>query len=678
MRLVERGKINQVLDELKLSASGLVDSEQALKFGQLAQAEALILISSEQSDANVQAGRRIRLVETRTSMRFLDVVLPAAKLESEVSQVRQELQTAFEKLVVPLDHRILISVAPIKSSEPGEFLNPLCKSLTPLVEVGLCQHPQFVVLERSDLQRLREESKVSGLALEIVGATRFLEIGVRRRPRGQGLEATCQLVTPSKDSRDFDVSIDSLAALELRSAIIDGLTRKLAVNAASTRAKVSPKEEALVFERRREWLRAASRYADAVEMSEATLALEPSLERIRSLESDYDLTLDGYKNKSRQLQPEVDAIWYRLNQLQLLRAEMILAIEDGPEFLDSLGGYVENLKKIRGTESLRKKLMDRANLEWDARLVRNSCEPRTQHQIFLWNGLLLRKLHSLESISSSTFEYVKKFPLQFEEVLAGVKEHESKKLTDEVIQHFSTQLGAALKQYYAVQEQLNLLAEPSEFQKRLAEDESDCARFANLYGQTVFRDDRGSRAAMELLTLIHDSGVDIQNSNVLKVLCHELPPRVLRSKYEAEYFESILKRAHATRNPDELLAQWQSVYGLILKRAKENNIDFATSVLKVLEYADEKNYEARQFRSRIVDDLKQRGLMEKPPALSESTDLWGKFRARRIKLTNLGPSDFQPICVNVIESGDSHFFPRGCFRMESTPPICASAATLLA
>lgn len=653
--LVERAKIDHVLNELKLSASGLVEGEQALKFGQLAQADAIILISTDsaqvstdQKHANAPAGRRIRLVETRTSMRFLDVLVPTKNVESDVLQIKGELQNAFEKLLVPVEQRILISVAPIKSSEPGEFLRPLCKSLTPLVEVGLSQQSNFVVLERSDLQRLREESKLSGLALEIVGATRFLEIGVRRRAGGQGLEATCHLVTPNKDASDFDVSTNSMAVLELRNAIVGRIANKTPNNNVSDRAKVSPKEEALIFDRRREWLRAAYRHSDEVEMAEAALSLEPSFERISWAEGAYSSCLHDFENKS-QRHPEADAIQKRLNELLLQRAELIAAIQDGREFLAKLGSYTSVLEQVPDAQRIRMELLKRANSEWDARLAIVADNPREHHL------LLLQRLHVLESISSSKTDYFEKLPAAFEQVVAGMKEFVPQKLTDERAQQYAMQLSWVLRRYYATQERLgNSLPDTPDFQKRLSEDDSECVRFADLYGQVAFRDERGTRAAMRLLMLILDSGVDIPKSNLLNGMYHELPPRILRSEFEEEYFEEVLKRAEQSQNPQALLAQSQFVFAVILTSADDRAKSYATSVLDVLTYAGENNPPARELRNRIVEHLQQRRLMEKLPELNESTDLWGSYRAKPIKLMNVDPMDAVPTCVNVIELNDSN------------------------
>ena len=64
---------------------------------------------------------RLRLVDTRTSIRLLDVLLPGQDLETQVAAIREELRDASATLEVPADQLRLIGLVPISSGEPGEF-----------------------------------------------------------------------------------------------------------------------------------------------------------------------------------------------------------------------------------------------------------------------------------------------------------------------------------------------------------------------------------------------------------------------------------------------------------------------------------------------------------------------------------------------------------------------------
>src|SRR5688572_8597777 len=59
VRLVEREQITKALDELKLSAAGLADTESVLKLGKLASADALVMVDQAPEPPTL----RVRMVE---------------------------------------------------------------------------------------------------------------------------------------------------------------------------------------------------------------------------------------------------------------------------------------------------------------------------------------------------------------------------------------------------------------------------------------------------------------------------------------------------------------------------------------------------------------------------------------------------------------------------------------
>ncbi|MBL7042464.1 MAG: hypothetical protein ISR77_27750 [Pirellulaceae bacterium] len=278
VELLERERIRGLLAELQLNASRLVDAESATRFGQLSQADALALIDVRKEDDKTRVVR-LRLVDTRTSIRLLDVLLPGEDLETQVGAIREELRDASATLDVPADQLRLIGLAPISSGEPGEFLRPFCKTLTALVEVGLQQNPQFVVVERSELQRLVAESDLTGLPLQLRASSRLLEATVRRANDGAGMLASCRLISGAGgELQKFDVLVASIEAIEMRQQLIAAIVRKM--DSVGEEKKLSLEAEAKVFDRRATLFRNANQEKEAVEMAAAALALSPSKERL--------------------------------------------------------------------------------------------------------------------------------------------------------------------------------------------------------------------------------------------------------------------------------------------------------------------------------------------------------------------------------------------------------------
>jgi len=186
--LVERQQITKVLNELELNASGLVAPDQAVRFGQLSRADALLLLAARDEPRSPSV--RVQLVEASTSVRLLDLLIPSANFQRELEAILSELRRAESKLAIPEDRRRFIGVLAIHSGEPGGGLKAQCRTLQALVEIRLQQHPQFVVLEREQLQRLTAESNLTGAELKIRSAAWLVEAGVRRRNGGQGFAIT--------------------------------------------------------------------------------------------------------------------------------------------------------------------------------------------------------------------------------------------------------------------------------------------------------------------------------------------------------------------------------------------------------------------------------------------------------------------------------------------------------
>jgi hypothetical protein len=292
VQLVERERIDGVLAELRLNASGLVNPERAARFGQLTRADALALIDVP-SENNKAKAVRLRLVDTRTSIRLLDVLLPAGDLEAEVAAMRDELKSASATLAVPPDKLRLIGLVPIASGEPGEFLKPFCQTLTTLVEVGLQQNPRLVVVERSELKRLTAEANLSGLPLDIRASSRLLEASIRRADGGKGMLATCRLISGG-ESQDFDLTVASGELVDLRQEIIAAVSRE--IGGGEQKRGLSLAAEANVFDRRAALFRNSNRDREAAEMADAALALAPSKERLATALTHYASVSRANKN----------------------------------------------------------------------------------------------------------------------------------------------------------------------------------------------------------------------------------------------------------------------------------------------------------------------------------------------------------------------------------------------
>ena len=430
VELVEREDIDRVLTELKLNASGLVEEDSMVQFGRLAKADALAMLSWEMpaTSANVPPaisnsqsvvglapraiGPRLRLVETASAVRLLDVVLPAGSLSSSLKSLGDELLMARAKVLVPASDRLLVGILMIKSEEPGEYLTTFCRALTTLVESELHRQPKVLMLERNQLQRLTDESALTGAELSLKHSMRLLEVGIRRTNDGRGLVAICRLNSPgTTQSSSFQVTTKTLEVVDARSSIVDAVIRHLGSQPPSGPA-VDLEPEALEFDRRRALFEAAYRSEEAVEMAEAALALAPTRDRLQRVLLAYQLWLRVNNNGRSISQALAIAIQYRQCRLSWLdrsrKGDLIRAIESGSAFDPVVSFYIDG--RVPSELLEQREVADRLAISLWERLL---AEAGTDKQRY---GLLLDRLVYAPYYAASGEEFVKLLPELLEEI----------------------------------------------------------------------------------------------------------------------------------------------------------------------------------------------------------------------------------------------------------------------
>lgn len=282
--LVERETVRRALEELELSASGLVAPEKALRLGMLIAADWLLLIEREAKPA--PGLLRARLLETRTGIRLLDKLYPLRDAQKPptaklVAALRSALRTAQR----PAEERRYVGVLGFRSEEPGAALRPIAQALAVFLQNDLQRLPGVVVLEREDFRRLTAEHDVSGLKLKPRAAAVLIDGGVRGGGDGKRLAVTLRLVRPGGQTRAVEVAVPKNNVAAMRAAILKAIASELdAGNAASAG---DSKVEAELLAQRCRWLLRRRRGDDFYDVSltenilslaEAAFALAPSFE----------------------------------------------------------------------------------------------------------------------------------------------------------------------------------------------------------------------------------------------------------------------------------------------------------------------------------------------------------------------------------------------------------------
>lgn len=634
--MVERTQIDNVLAELRLAASGLVDPKESLKFGEIAKADALVLLGGDRD-----GGCRLRLVETRTSIRFLDLFLPVSGLEKDLAAIQNELEMAFCKISLPVAKRNFLAVAPIKSEEPGDYLQPLCKALTPLVEVELTRQPDMVVLERSELQRLRAESQLSGLQLDMQGAMRLLEVGIRRRTGSKELEVNCSMDVPGKAAHRFRLSVATLDVVDVRAAIVNAVAKQFEGSEKVVDNPISPKAEALAFDRRREWFSRAHKHFDAVEMAETALALDPTLDRVYVTLAEYGSCRIVPKT------PPYPSFKKRMIELHSQRLELISRIEDSAKFLSAFsraGSDVKTNEMMRSRYpvfdiklSIPDELKNRAKHDMADRLERAGENPDLRAKE------LERNLALLPYLTNSRSEYIAEMPELF---LEFVSSSETFKNTDSQDIEFFSQVTlrrmSFLDPFYRFLDEAlsrgEAIPDTTYFQNQLKGHESLSVRMANLHGQSHFRDARGTQAALELLVILRNAPLKLQKST-LGNFRTEMFQRLSNSSQEAELWDAVIEHAKTTGDATELLHEIGSFNGYLSRCATDRKQLIGTSVLSILALQKDKRPQLEFVMGRLKNQMESNANSDSSNELHAtrtSESPWDAYERKSIQLKNVG------------------------------------------
>ena len=143
------------------------------------------------------------------------------------------------------------------------------------MEGELQRHPQFVVLEREQLQQLIAEQNLTGVERKLRGTAWLLEAGVRRTQGNQGLVITGRLHSPGLGTQHkLRVEIATQDLARARGELARAIEKAVGKRASETEA-VELQAEAAIFAQRRDWFERAYRNEEAAEMAEAALALRP-------------------------------------------------------------------------------------------------------------------------------------------------------------------------------------------------------------------------------------------------------------------------------------------------------------------------------------------------------------------------------------------------------------------
>jgi hypothetical protein len=271
LELAERSSIRSVLEEQKLTLSGMVNGEQMIQIGKLLKADLFAVV-----DADPKNGQALGVVvfDSGSGVRLSDVALEA-DAERAGKTIAQAVRGAVAK-----DRGLgagvrLIGFLPVRNADLPPDRDIIGDTAALLLERELTASPGLAVLERGRLEQVNKERQlpIKHGTGNLWPSLIVVQLEISRAGK-QGLKASATLTDSSGkvlDRPDFTSKRESAA--ELADGLGESLAKSLQVQPIDQAANRG--QEARRFAADCVLLNAAARHAAATAAGEAAYALRP-------------------------------------------------------------------------------------------------------------------------------------------------------------------------------------------------------------------------------------------------------------------------------------------------------------------------------------------------------------------------------------------------------------------
>lgn len=278
LQLLERDEIRRILDEQKLTITGVVDANSAIKVGTILSVDLFAVVDGAPGSDTTPG---IVVFDAKTGVRYWDSALPSAsELEQAADAVVLALRSASRKRDRRNEGLHTVGFVSVRNADLPRQQDGLCETIGLLVERSLPRSPDLAVLERRRLARVNEERSLSsgGNVADLVASLTTVELEISRDPAGKGLKATAILkLTGQTAAEQLIVSIPDVNGAELAESLSRKLIERL--HAAPAVGTSDRRNEAKRFDFEAGHHFSHQRMADAVRAEEAAYALDSSNEK---------------------------------------------------------------------------------------------------------------------------------------------------------------------------------------------------------------------------------------------------------------------------------------------------------------------------------------------------------------------------------------------------------------
>jgi hypothetical protein len=289
IELLDRTAVERLLQEQKLSLTGLVDANTAVKVGKILAVDVLGVI-----EASVDAKQNASLLvfDASTGARLHDAGFDRPETDAQVREVIGGVRAGVAKWRAGTSNLKTVCFLPVRNADLPQHMDAFCAAFSASLERQLLHHPAITTLERKRLESAAQEKALSAEAAtrEFLASVLLLELEIGRAREGNGLRATATLRDNSgKVLRTITHAVADPQGVGLLPPVLRQVHAVL--QTAEGEGLVRRGREARRFLREAELLWRHKHYRAALQAAEAAYALNP--------EDDARLRLAEYLIKSR-------------------------------------------------------------------------------------------------------------------------------------------------------------------------------------------------------------------------------------------------------------------------------------------------------------------------------------------------------------------------------------------
>jgi hypothetical protein len=238
LELLDRAHIQRVLEEQKMSVSGIVEASQAFAVGKLLTVDLIAVVEMSPGTAGVPG---LVIFDSRTGVRYWNAALPVieTELERAADAVVVAVRTAHRKREgrTPAFHTV--GVMTVRNADLPRSQDGLCEAMGLLVERGLSRSPDLAVLERRRLAHVNEERSLPVVEppKDLLASLTTVDLEISRAADGRGLRAIALLKAAGKEKPEIvTVTVPEMNAMLLTETLLQKLIEALHAAPAATAA----------------------------------------------------------------------------------------------------------------------------------------------------------------------------------------------------------------------------------------------------------------------------------------------------------------------------------------------------------------------------------------------------------------------------------------------------------